>query len=186
MVFQEGESKLQSLKVWIQEHAPVKARRKFGFLPGAEQVPLQAGQVIEILGAGQMRFVVSLLKACPESRVSWMTTKALEVCPMAFSQEKINLSRVLFLTQIKETQGMDLMLTLLKSQLFEVMVFEQGFLPQRHLDVQLRKLSLLAEENGTLLCSFAKNPTSSYGIHIRVETEDAEVIRVQKVKGRSS
>jgi len=104
---------------------------------------------------------------------------------MAFAQEKISLSRLLFLEQVREGQGMDLMFTLLKDHLFEVLVFDQPFLPKRGLDAQLRKLSLLAEDSGTLLCLFSEKHTSSYGINIRVETEDAEGIRLQKVKGSS-
>ncbi len=178
-------SKLQSLKVWIQEHAPVKAKRKFGFLPGSDQVQLQAGQIVEVLGAGQVSFMASLLKAFPQTRAAWMSARKLEACPMAFAQEKISLSRLLFLEQVKEAQGMDLMFTLLKDHLFEILVFEQPFLPKKGLDAQLRKLSLLAEESGTLLCLFSDTHTSSYGINIRVETEDAEGIRLQKVKGGS-
>ena len=104
---------------------------------------------------------------------------------MALAQEKVDLNRLLFLEQVKREQGLDLILTLIKSELFEVVVFSQDFLPARNLDAQLRKISLLAEESGTFLCLLSPSSTASFGVHIRVETEDAEAIGLQKVKGGS-
>jgi hypothetical protein len=177
------ESKLQALKVLMQEHAPVRAKQQFGVLPGADAIPLQAGNLIEVLGEGQMTFTANLLKERPKARAAWMMATPMEVCPMALAQQKIALSQLLFLENVKEAQGMDILLTLLKSQLFEVVVFEQVFLPRRNLDAQIRKLTLMAEESGAVLLLLSKTRTSSYGVNIRVETEDAEGVQLQKVKG---
>lgn len=177
------ESKLQALKVLMQEHAPVRTKRQFGVLPGAEAVPLQAGHIIEVLGQGQLGFVAELLKERPQAHASWMMNGLMEVCPMALAQAQISLSQILFLEQVQERQGIDVLLTLLKSQLFEVLVFEQIFLPRQNFDVQLRKLSLMAEECGAFMVLLSKTKTTSYGIQIRVETEDANGVQLQKIKG---
>ena len=167
----------------MQEQAPLRARRQFGCLPGAENIMLQAGQLIEILGAGQMSYAAKLFQAREDTCIAWMSHETLEAFPMALVQEKVALSRILFLEQVKETQGMDILLTVLKSQLFEVVLFDQIFLPKRNIDAQIKKLSFLAEESGAILLLLSQSKTSSYGVTIRVETEDAEGVQLQKIKG---
>ena len=179
-----NELKLTALKSLLQDHAPVRARKHFGFLPGRDSsVPLQAGNLIEILGEGQMTFVTSVLKDRPESRVAWLSDFENELCPLALVQEKVELSRILFLEKVSPAQGMDILLTILKSQLFSVLVFPQCFLPKRSFDAQVRKLTLTAEESGSILLMLSQKHTSSYGINIQVDTEDADELRLNKVKG---
>ncbi len=187
---------LQSLKAMLQEQAPLRTRRELGFLMSDGSIPLHAGQVIEVLGKDQLAWSVRFLKErsqakplTPEvstARVAWISSGLTEVFPMALAQEKIALSRILFLERVKPEQGMEVLLSVLRSQLFEVLVFDQPLLPMRNLDAQMRKLQLTAEEGGSLMLLLSQKPTSSFGIHIQVVAEEQGQAHLRKVKGGTS
>jgi hypothetical protein len=168
----KDQSRLESLKALMSERAPLKAKRSLGEFSKMGQV--NAGQLVEVLGAGQVNWVVQLLKEWKESRAAWVMHQAMQLCPMALAQEKISLSRLLFLENVKAEQGIDVLLTVLRAQLFEVMVFEQPLLPKRNLDAQMRKLQLTAEEGGCFLVLLSQRPTISFGVSTRFDTDEMQ------------
>jgi hypothetical protein len=88
---------------------------------------------------------------------------------MAMAQEGIALSRVLFLERVPMVEGVEVLLAVLRSQLFEVVMLDQGL--------------LTAEEAGSMVLLLSDRPTNSFGISIRVETGLGNGVRLEKVKG---
>ena len=102
---------------------------------------------------------------------------------MAMAQEEIALSRVLFLERVPMVEGVEVLLAVLRSQLFEVVMMDQGLLPRIRQDVQVRKIQLTAEEAGSMVLLLSDRPTNSFGVSIRVETGMGNEVRLEKVKG---
>ena len=149
---------LEALKSLLQEQAPVRARRDLGMLPGSEPPhPLRAGQIIEVLGEGRWGWCMRLLRERESSRAAWLSLDQALLFPMALAQEGIALSRILFLERVPALQGLDVLLPVLRSRLFEVVMMDQGLLPRMRQDAQIRKVQLTAEEAG------AADPTTSFG-----------------------
>jgi hypothetical protein len=176
---------LEHLKAMIREQAPVRIKKPLGTLAidHGEGFPLHAGQVLEVLGCGRISWAVHFLRKRPESRVAWLCHRTSELFPMALAQEGVALSRVLFLEEVAQESGIETLLSVLRSGLFESVVFERELLPLRQMDVQLRKLQLTAEENGSLLLILSDKPTSSFGIQFQVVAEAQDQAVLRKVKG---
>jgi len=175
---------LQALKGVLQEQAPLRARRSLGVLPGVSPaLSLHSGQVIEVLGEGRWAYGVRLMKACPESRVAWVSAGALPLFPMALAQEGVSLSRLLFLARVSPEASVEILLAILRSGLFEWVVMEQVLLPRVRQDVQVRKLQLLAEEQGSGIVLLSEVQTASFGVQVRIETGGPQGVRIGKVKG---
>jgi hypothetical protein len=103
--------------------------------------------------------------------------------PMGLSQEGVELSRILFLENVAPEQGMEMVLSVLRSHLFQILIFDQALLPRSRQDAQIRKLQLTAEESGAVMLLLSEKPTFSFGVQIRVEADDGHGVRFQKVKG---
>lgn len=175
----------QSLRLLLGEElrAP-RLKKSFGFFPGVvESIPLYAGNLIEVLGARKQTVGAQLLKQLPNSRSAWMSEGDLKVYPFALAQEGIDLGKLLFLEGVSAAQGMEVLLTLLNSALFDCVFFESVFLPKSKIDTQLRRLVLTAEENGAFLVLFSEQRTQSFGITLQVETSNDDRIQILKVKG---
>ena len=141
---------LQALKGALQEQAPLRARRALGVLPGVDpSILVHSGQVIEVLGEGRWAYGVRLMQSCPDTRVAWVNAGALPLLPMALEQEGVSLSRVLFLEWVAPEESVEILLAVLRSGLFEWLMVEQELLPKLRQDVQIRKLQLVAEEQGS-------------------------------------
>ena len=196
---------LQLLKAQFGDQAPVKARKNYGSLPGAPDVTVQAGQVIEVLGSAPFQWVVRFLSAHSSARAAWLSAEKMEVLPIALAQESIALSRVLFLERVSvgssstgegsssrhSGKGLATLLTLLRSGLFQFLIFDQALILNQgnkgsSLDTQLRKLQIAAEDDESVLVMLSKFATRSYGIHFQVETRLEGEVKMKKVKGGAS
>jgi hypothetical protein len=174
---------LEALKSLLQEQAPVRARRDLGVLPGSDPPhPLRAGQIIEVLGEGRWGWCTRFLQL-RESRAAWLSLDQISLFPMALAQEGIALSRILFLERVPALQGLDVLLPVLRSRLFEVVMMDQGLLPRMRQDAQIRKVQLTAEEAGSAVLILSDFPTNSFGVQVRVETGPGREFRLEKVKG---
>jgi len=175
---------LEALKSLLQERAPVRVRRDLGMLPGSSpSIPLRAGQMIELLGEGRWAWCIRFLKERKSARAAWLSMDSSGLFPMAMAQEEIALSRVLFLERVPMVEGVEVLLAVLRSQLFEVVMMDQGLLPRIRQDVQVRKIQLTAEEAGSMVLLLSDRPTNSFGVSIRVETGMGNEVRLEKVKG---
>jgi hypothetical protein len=175
---------LEALKSLLQEQAPVRARRDLGMLPRSEPPhPLRAGQIIEVLGEGRWGWCMRLLRERESSRAAWLSLDQALLFPMALAQEGIALSRILFLERVPALQGLDVLLPVLRSRLFEVVMMDQGLLPRMRQDAQIRKVQLTAEEAGAAVLVLSQFPTNSFGVQVRVETGPGREFRLEKVKG---
>jgi len=182
---------LEALKSLLQEQAPVRARRELGLLPGSDPpVPLRAGQIIEVLGEGRwgwcVQLFVQLFKASSSgqaARAAWLSADGCPLFPMALAQEGIALSSILFLERVPVLQGLDALLPVLRSQLFEVVMIDQELLPRVRQDAQIRKVQLTAEDSGAAVFILSDRATRSYGVQVRVETGSGNEVRLEKVKG---
>jgi hypothetical protein len=175
---------LEALKSMLQEQAPVRARRDLGVLPGSGAPhPLRAGQIIEVLGDGRWSWCMRLLQGRESSRAAWLSVDQALLFPMALAQEGIALSRILFLERVPALQGLDVLLPVLRSRLFEVVMMDQGLLPRVRQDAQIRKVQLTAEEAGAAVLILSDFPTNSFGVQVRVETGRGNDFRLEKVKG---
>jgi hypothetical protein len=169
----------------LLESAPYRERQEMVSLPGKSSVKLLAGQVIEVLGEHPHGWIVALFKQNPIVRIGWISSGKLDLCPMALAQEEIPLSRFLFLEEIAEKDGFTKIAAFLKSGLFQLVVFEQAFFKFKP-EVSLRKLQLFAEEFGVGLVMRSKHATSSFSVHILVDTDcDVNEAQFIRVKGRS-
>jgi hypothetical protein len=178
----------------ILEKAPFRERQEIGRLPGnatgSNSVRFCAGQIIEVLGDHPQAWITGLIKQNSKSRIGWISSGKLDLCPMALAQESIPLSRFLFLEDVSEKDGFTKIAAFLKSGLFQLVVFEQTFFRSKP-DVSLRKLQLFAEEYGVGLVMRGKRATGAFSVHIVVDTDcskdSADFIRVKGgTNGRSS
>ena len=166
----------------ILDKAPYRKRVEIGPLPGAGEMKICAGQLIEVLGEHYQGWLIRLFKEIPNARVGWICKDGLDLCPIAMAQEKIPLSRFLFLDQVESKDGLAKVMTFIKSGLFQLLVFEQSFFKIKT-DVNLRKLQLLAEEYGTALIMRSLKPTGSFSVQIQVETANTQSGTYIKLKG---
>jgi hypothetical protein len=139
--------------------------------------------MIEVLGEGRWTWSVRFLKARTDARVAWLSRESSSLFPMALAQEGISLSSILFLERVPIEEGMDVLLGVLRSGLFEVVVMDQELLPRNRRDVQVRKIQLTAEDSGSLILLLSEQSTSSFGVQIRVEAGSSGKMRLKKVKG---
>ncbi|NDG84090.1 MAG: hypothetical protein EBX52_03510 [Proteobacteria bacterium] len=183
---------LQALKLALSEQAPLRARKSLGNLPGSpsggdSSIPLHAGQMVEVLGEGRwsytVGFLAGILKERPMVRVAWLNVEGLPLLPMALEQEGVPLLQLLFLERVPVGESVDILLVILRSGLFEWVVFDQALLPRIKRDAQVRKLQLQAEEHGSGILLLSERETPSFGVQVRVETGGLRGVRVGKVKG---
>ena len=194
---QNSSQNLRALQDSLSDLAPVKTRQNFGGLPGAPDVNVRAGQVIEVLGSSPYQWVVRFLSSHPSARAAWLSAEELELFPIALAQESIALSRVLFIERVSgiktekvsaschSGKGLATLLTLLRSGLFQILIFEQAVIldRKRNLDTQLRKLQLTAEDHSCVLMMLSRYATNSFGVHLQVETQNEGAVKMKKVKG---
>ena len=62
-------------------------------------------------------------------------------------------------------------------------MMEQVLLPRVRQEVQIRKLQLVAEEQGSGIVLLSEVQTQSFGVQVRVETGGPQGVRIGKVKG---
>jgi hypothetical protein len=176
-------SSLVLLKAALQEQAPVRAARPLGVVPGSNPaLPLHAGQLVEVLGSGRWAFGVRLLREHPDAHAAWITTGELPVFPVAIEQEGVSLNRILFIERAPPEEGLEILLNVLRSRLFEWVLLEPSLLPKYRQDVQIRKIQLAAEECGSGILLLSGAPTPSFGVQIRIETGGASGMRIGKAK----
>ena len=153
--------------------------------------------MVEVLGEGRWSYTVGFLagrlkerqkeKPMEHSgfRAAWLHADALPLLPIALEQEGLPLSRILFLERVPVDESVEILLVILRSGLFEWVVFDQALLPRFKQDAQVRKLQLLAEEHGSGILLLSERETRSFGVQVRVETGGPQGVRVGKVKGTS-
>ncbi len=174
---------LQALKDQLRSHGKLKTRSEIATLPGSGGIKFQSGQIIEVLGEPAYGWVMRLLKQAPSARVGWVSHEALDLCPLAVAQEKLALSRFLFLENVEKSEGFSKVMTFLRSGLFQVLVFDQVFFKMKT-DVNLRKIQLLAEDHGVGLIMLSSSPTSSFGVQVQVDTRGGRAARFLKIKSK--
>ena len=167
----------------ILEKAPYRERLEIGRLPGLPDSRFCAGQVIEVLGEHSEGWIAALVKHNPASRIGWISSRKLELCPMFLAQHGIPLSRFLFLEEVEEKSGFSKVSAFVKSGLFQLVVFEQVFFKTKT-DVNLRKLQLFAEEYGVGLVMRSRRATGSFSVHVVVDTNSCQTSNFIKFKGR--
>lgn len=186
---------LEELKKDLLLQAPLKTRQHYLGVPGAPELKVQAGQLIEILGRGSFRWVIQFLKLHPLTRVAWVSSEAIELFPIAVAQESLALARVLFLEKVATPKAGALFMTLLRSKLFQVIVLDQALVnvrgsvvrsfEVRSFEVQMRKIQLVAEESGVVLVMLSRQATHSFTVNIQIDTaaQPGSAIQLRKVKG---
>ncbi len=172
---------LASLKKELLFQAPLKTRKQYLGAPGAPDLKIKAGQLVEVLGKGSFSWVIQFLGLHASTRVVWVNSLAIELFPVAVAQESLALSRILFIEKVAAPKAGNLFMTLLRSKLFQVVVLDQALIPRRNFDVQMRKLQLVAEECEVVLVMLSQQATQSFTVNIQVDTENE--IRLRKVKG---
>jgi hypothetical protein len=193
-VFVRYLEEVDDLKEKLHFQAPLKKKRELGSLPGAPNVKVNAGQLIEVLGGGPYSWVIQFLKEIPTARVAWIAENSLELFPFSVAQEKISLSRFLFLENVNSAEGFSRLLVIIRSGLFQIVIFDQSFVTKSagkrtHIDSQLRKLQITAEDFGVVMVMLSQKSTQSFGVQIQVETHSSAdgslEMRLLKVKGRA-
>lgn len=171
---------LSALKALIAEHAPARARKVLGHLPG---LSLHAGEGIEVLGLARHGWMTGFLRQHPALRAAWIQGEENRLCPTALEQQGVGLSRLVFFERISGSEAIELALQLLRSSLFGVVIFDGLALPSIGREAHFRKLQLSAEEGGALLCFLSKHEQHSFGIRIRIRAEGADAVEFIRVKG---
>jgi hypothetical protein len=140
------------------------------------------GAVSTISGAAKTECVVRFLAEHPELQVAWVE-EALSVYPCGIAQRGGGLERILFVEA--ETHALWTVSQLLRSQIFQVIVFSSvaGFSYQE--EKTLRGLQLAAEKAGVSVILLSDRPQQGWAVSLLLRAERTEgEVRIEVLRQR--
>ena len=127
------------------------------------QSGVSRGAITKLTGSGKTKFLVQFLAENPLLRVAWVEPE-FTAYPCAVFQNEVDLRRILFIEAGKEWDWS--LLQLLKSALFEVVVFHQSIPINEKI---LRRLQLVAKKSSSTLILLSNDRSRSWPVSLHLE-----------------
>jgi hypothetical protein len=155
--------KLQELRQLLASKQP---QQRENWLCSRVGSGIPRGAITQISGYGKTAFVLSFLGEHPDLRVAWVEA-TFSAYPVAFTQHRANLERVLFVEA--EAQAEWCALQLLRAPIFAVVAL---YLDSCRLD-RLRRLQLAAETSQASLLWMTSRPQQQWPVSLQLQVERA-------------